>query len=62
MTVDEIFEGITNLEIVEIILAEEDDAQLIFESINSTGMNLDTSDLIRNFLLMGIKDAGKQRE
>ena len=62
MTVDEIFEGITNLEIVEIILAEEDDAQLIFESINSTGMNLETSDLIRNFLLMGIKDAGKQRE
>lgn len=62
MTIDEIFEGITNLEIVEIILDEDDDAQLIFESINSTGMNLETSDLIRNFLLMGIKDVGKQKE
>lgn len=62
MTLEEIFEGITNLEIVEIILAEEDDAQLIFESINSTGMNLETSDLIRNFLLMGIKDSGIQKE
>ncbi len=62
LSIDNIFEGITNLEIVEIILGEDDDPQLIFESINSTGMNLETSDLIRNFLLMGIRDPGKQKE
>ena len=47
---------------MEIILDEDDDPQLIFESINSTGMYLETSDLIRNFLLMGIRDPGKQKE
>lgn len=62
VSIDEIFEGITNLEVVEIIIDKNDDPQLIFESINSTGMYLETSDLIRNFLLMGIKDAGKQKE
>ena len=62
LSISEIFEGITNLEIVEIILDEDDDPQLIFESINSTGMYLETSDLIRNFLLMGIRDPGKQKE
>ncbi len=62
ITINDIFEGITNLEIVEIILDKDDDPQLIFESINSTGMYLETSDLIRNFLLMGIRDPGKQKE
>ena len=62
ITINDIFKGITNLEVVEIILDKEDEPQLIFESINSTGMYLETSDLIRNFLLMGIKDPGKQKE
>ena len=31
---------------------QEDDPQVIFESINSTGVALTNSDLIRNFLLM----------
>ena len=62
MTINQIFDGITNLEVVEIILDKKDDAQLIFESINSTGINLETSDLIRNFLLMGITDPGVQKE
>ena len=38
----------------------EDDPQLIFESINSTGLELSTADLIRNFLLMGIKPRSEQ--
>ena len=62
ITINDIFKGITNLEVVEIILDKEDEPQLIFESINSTGMYLETSDLIRNFLLMGIRDPGKQKE
>lgn len=32
---------------------EKDDPQLIFESINSTGLSLSQADLIRNFILMG---------
>ena len=34
-----------------------DDPQLIFESLNSTGVNLSESDLIRNFLLMRLPEA-----
>ncbi len=48
-----ILEALTKLEIVEIVLIEgEDDPQIIFESINSTGLELSNADLIRNFLLM----------
>ena len=31
---------------------QSDDPQLIFESSNSTGVDLSQSDLIRNFILM----------
>lgn len=58
----DLLSGINKLEIVETILEEDDDPQKIFESINSTGMNLTTPDLIRNFLLMGIVDPGIQKE
>lgn len=52
-----IFEALFQLEIVAIRLVEgEDDPQIIFESINSTGLELFTSDLIRNFLLMNAKN------
>ncbi len=59
---EDLLTGIDRLEIVEIILGENDSPQKIFESINSTGVRLTTADLIRNFLLMGILDAGKQAE
>ena len=59
---DDLLSGISKLEIVEIVLSETDSPQKIFESINSTGVKLTTADLIRNFLLMGITDAGKQSE
>jgi uncharacterized protein with ParB-like and HNH nuclease domain len=49
----ELFEAIGRLEIVYIQLeAGKENPQIIFESINSTGMSLTTGDLIRNFLLM----------
>ena len=46
--------GLKKLEVVEIILDVEkgDDPQTIFESINSTGLDLSIADLIRNYLLM----------
>lgn len=46
--------GIKKLEVVEIILDKHqgDMPQKIFESINSTGLDLSLADLIRNYLLM----------
>jgi uncharacterized protein with ParB-like and HNH nuclease domain len=45
--------GIRNLKIVDVVLdLKHDDPQLIFESLNSTGLKLSQADLIRNFLLM----------
>lgn len=62
LTPDEIYESISKLDIVGIILDKDqgDEPQLIFESLNSTGMALSKSDLIRNFILMGLdNDAQK---
>lgn len=51
----QILEGIGKLQIVNITLDRtQDDPQLIFESLNSTGMDLSKSDLIRNYILMGL--------
>lgn len=53
----QVLEALTKLEIVEIVLTKgEDDPQVIFESINSTGLDLSNADLIRNFLLMNVDD------
>ncbi len=38
---------------IEIDLEAKDDAQLIFESLNSKGVTLENGDKVRNFLLMG---------
>lgn len=37
------------------------DPQLIFESLNSTGVSLSASDLIRNFILMGLAEKAQTR-
>ena len=51
----DIYEAIGKLQIVNITLDREvDDAQAIFESLNSTGKELSESDLIRNHILMGL--------
>ncbi len=48
-----IFEGLEKLMIVEIALEKEkDDPQLIFESMNSKGIELTQTDLIRNYVVM----------
>ncbi len=52
----EIYESIGKLQIVNITLDRAvDDAQAIFESLNSTGKELSESDLIRNYVLMGLE-------
>ena len=49
-----IYAGIQKLMIVNIALDRNyDDPQLIFESLNSTGLSLSQADLIRNYVLMG---------
>jgi len=51
--IDKLFLAIKQLVIVEIELKNgEDDPQLIFESLNSTGLDLAESDKVRNFILM----------
>ncbi|GAA7752235.1 DUF262 and DUF1524 domain-containing protein [Helicobacter pylori] len=51
-----IFKGLEKLMIVEIALEKgKDDPQLIFESMNSKGIELTQTDLIRNYILMGLE-------
>jgi uncharacterized protein with ParB-like and HNH nuclease domain/predicted transport protein len=48
--------GLIKLVVVDIALnRDQDNAQLIFESMNSTGKELSQADLIRNFILMGLE-------
>jgi uncharacterized protein with ParB-like and HNH nuclease domain len=50
--------GLAKLVIVDIALSrDQDNPQLIFESMNSTGRELSQADLIRNFILMGLEPA-----
>ncbi|MEH2338014.1 DUF262 domain-containing protein [Nostoc sp.] len=51
-----LYRGICKLMIVEISLERDrDDPQLIFESLNSTGLELSEADKIRNYVLMGLQ-------
>lgn len=51
-----ICKGLAKLMVVDIALSrDQDNPQLIFESMNSTGKDLNQADLIRNFILMGLE-------
>lgn len=58
---DALFEAIGKLEAISITLDGDDNAQLIFESLNSTGLALTEGDKIRNYVLMGL-DPRRQDE
>ena len=63
LTTDELLEAINNLEVIALDLninQESESPQIIFESINATGKELTTADLLRNYLLLGIKDKDEQ--
>ncbi len=47
-----IFKGLEKLTIVWISLRKKDDPQLVFESMNSKGIELTQTDLIRNYIVM----------
>ena len=54
--------GLSKLTIVDVSLKrDQDNPQLIFESMNSTGRELSQADLIRNFILMGLEPASQTR-
>ena len=59
--IDALWQGIAKLRIVDVTLGKEDNPQLVFESLNSTGLDLSQSDLIRNYLLMRLDDADQTR-
>jgi uncharacterized protein with ParB-like and HNH nuclease domain/predicted transport protein len=51
-----ICQGLAKLVIVDVSLdRSQDNPQLIFESMNSTGLDLSQADLIRNYILMGLE-------
>ena len=53
--IEYVLKGLSKLMFVEISLdREKDDPQRIFESLNSTGLELSQADLIRNYILMGL--------
>ena len=55
-------QGLAKLLIVDVTLSRgQDNPQLIFESMNSTGKDLTQADLIRNFILMGLEPDLQER-
>lgn len=60
--IDALCKGLAKLIVVDISLnRDQDNPQLIFESLNSTGLELSQADLIRNFILMGLETQLKTR-
>ncbi len=54
INIDDLFNMLGRLELICINLDDKDDPQRIFESLNSTGVALEESDKIRNYILMGM--------
>lgn len=54
LTADALFDAVKRLTVMLVYISVEDgdDPQAIFESINSTGLNLNDGDRIRNYILM----------
>lgn len=59
-SIDKLFEAAKKLEIINIYVEKEDDPQLIFESLNSTGLKLTKADMIRNYVLMGLESSKQE--
>ena len=51
---DFILSGIQKLKIVDIPLSKEDNPQLVFETVNSTGKSLTEAQKIKNYILMTV--------
>ena len=57
-----VYREVARLNVVDVTLdSRYDDPQLVFESLNSTGLDLGQSDLIRNYLLMRLSEPEQTR-
>ena len=57
-----IYQGLSKLLIIFVALEHNiDNPQLIFESLNSTGLELSQADLIRNYILMGLEPEEQEK-
>ena len=56
LTAEQLRDAVKRLEVIDISLEAGDNAQLIFESLNSTGLDLSEGDKIRNFVLMDLPE------
>jgi hypothetical protein len=54
VSIDALLAGMEKLTVIDISIDTADNPQLVFESINSTGLDLTEGDKIRNFILMGL--------
>lgn len=60
--IEAVCKGLSKLTLVEVALDRaHDNPQLIFESMNSTGLELGQADLIRNYILMGLEPELQKR-
>ncbi|GAB1416299.1 DUF262 and DUF1524 domain-containing protein [Paludibacter sp.] len=59
---DTVLRGLNKLIFVDIALdRQKDNPQRIFESLNSTGLELSQADLIRNYILMGLSKTNQEK-
>lgn len=61
LTADQVWQAVQRLQVMSLDLEKSDDPQRIFETLNSTGLALTQSDLIRNYVLMGLTTAEQDR-
>ncbi len=56
LSLSALYAAIRSLEVMDLLLDTHDDAQLIFESLNSTGLALSEADKVRNYMLMNLPE------
>ncbi len=52
--------GIEKLKIVDILIEKDDDAESIFETVNTTGLDLTNTEIIKNYILMTVPISHQQ--
>lgn len=61
LTFEDLIAAIEKLTIIDICLDSRDNPQLIFESLNSCGKDLEEADKVRNYLLMSLSKDEQER-
>ena len=56
-----VYKGIGKFALANVSIDESDDAQLVFETVNTTGKELDTADKIRNYILMKLNNEQQKK-